>query len=128
MIQEARSRGFDKTTATNMTHRYGTRMEAVLDCADGDAVLSRRIVPDLPFAGAEAVYAAEQEMVVTLQDLVRRRIPLFILHRLSTGTLGKIAATVAPALDWSPETQAREVRSLAGPPGGPGFFDRRRDI
>jgi len=127
MIQEARSRGFDEKTASTLTRRYGTRMEAVLNCADRVPDLARRIVPELPFAGAEVVYAAGQEMAVTLEDIVRRRIPLTILHRLSAGTLDEIAATAAPGLGWSLEARTAQVRSLTGPPEESGQADRRND-
>ena len=106
--------GFDEETARSMTHRYGTRTERVVAGAVQDAALSRRIVPDLPFSCAEIAYAAEQEMVVTLEDLVRRRIPLSILHPLANDTLERIAAIAAAGLGWSADEQTRQVRSLAG--------------
>lgn len=95
LIQDACLRGFDEETAVTLTYRYGSRLERVLTCTEGRSDLTRRIVPELPFARAEIAYAADQEMVVRFEDLVRRRIPLTILQRVPAGTLEEIAANAA---------------------------------
>ena len=78
---------------------------------EGDPHLAERIVPSLPFIYADLMYCARNEMVMHLDDLLRRRMPLLILARLDEGTLRRIAATVATAMDWDEAAVSREIAS-----------------
>ena len=50
-------------------------------------------------------------MVIHLEDLLRRRMPLLILAKLSEDTLRRIAETVASTLGWDEAAINREVAS-----------------
>jgi glycerol-3-phosphate dehydrogenase len=53
------------------------------------------------------------EMVVHLEDLLRRRIPLLILAKLKEGELLKIAEKVSVILGWDEARIRLEIASLA---------------
>nr|MBA2479242.1 glycerol-3-phosphate dehydrogenase [Planctomycetota bacterium] len=63
--------------------------------------LAGRIHADAPFCAAEAVYAAHAEMALSLDDVLRRRVPVAILARLDRTTVTGIALAIAPALGWT---------------------------
>ena len=120
-VREARRSGLDEETAGICALRYGTRTASVLDRIRSDPKLAQRIVPDAPFCRAEIVHAVRQEMARTLDDVVRRRIPLLLVSRLTRQTLGEIAALAGESLGWSDARRREEVEPLlAGqaPPTG----------
>ena len=80
--------------------RHGKRVEQVFRSIAGEPRLAERIVPALPFIHADLLFCARNEMVVHLDDLLRRRMPLLILAKLSGETLRSIAGTVADAMGW----------------------------
>jgi glycerol-3-phosphate dehydrogenase len=50
-------------------------------------------------------------MVIHLEDLLRRRMPLLILAKLNESTLLRIAEIVAAAMGWDESAINREVAS-----------------
>jgi len=58
---------------------------------------------------AELFHCAREEMVIHLEDLIRRRIPLLLLHKMSKEEVAQIAVEAANFLDWSQEKQSEEV-------------------
>jgi glycerol-3-phosphate dehydrogenase len=74
--------------------------------------LARRIVPQAPFCLAEAVHAVREEMATTLEDVLRRRIPLALLCRLADEDLQEVSRLVAGELGWTDERRDREVEHL----------------
>ena len=65
-----------------------------------DAALAKRITPTLPFIVGDLVFCAGHEMVVHLEDLLRRRIPLLILAKMTKAELQPLAEITAKILDW----------------------------
>lgn len=53
--------------------RYGPRAEAMLEAVAEDPALAQVLIPGTGVTRAEARYAAQHEMVVTLEDFLRRR-------------------------------------------------------
>ena len=76
---------------------------------ENDAQLAQRILPSLPFIHADLLLCARTEMVVHLDDLLRRRMPLLILAQLDEQQLRTLAASVADSLGWDRAKQEREV-------------------
>ncbi len=101
--------GLDVECAGWLLRRYGNRAEFVLDIVDQQPKLGARIVSDLPFIYAELFVSARDEMVVHLSDLLRRRMPLLILARLSGAQLRELAELVAPVLYWDANRIEQEV-------------------
>ncbi len=74
--------------------------------------LARRFVPEAPVCIGELVYCARHEMVGNLQDLLRRRVPLTLVTRLSEERLRLAAALAGKVLSWTEERQAAEVQAI----------------
>jgi glycerol-3-phosphate dehydrogenase len=101
--------GLDRESASAAAFRYGARLENVLSLVRQRDGLSERIVPELPFVWAEVAHAAAQEMTVTLEDLLRRRVPLVVLAPLDRRVLDTAAQLAAEPLGWTEERRSAEV-------------------
>jgi glycerol-3-phosphate dehydrogenase len=107
----------DIELATDVEHHlratYGARAPAVAASTRDRSPhvdLSARIDPDLPYVWAEAVYAARHEHVTEVEDLLRRRIPLFRDGRdQGLGAAPRAAALLGDVLGWSSERRARSL-------------------
>ncbi len=84
-------RGFDAETARSLSLRHGTGITRVEALIDENPAWARRIHPDAPYLQAEVVLAVRDEMARTVDDVVRRRMPLSL---------------VVPAGDWRAEVSA----------------------
>ena len=69
----------DKEVAYQLHFRYGENCLRIIEIFEQDSSLTSRIVEDLHFVWAELIYSAQEEMVVNLDDLCRRRLPLKVL-------------------------------------------------
>ncbi len=88
--------------------RYGTASSDVLALADGRPDLLEPIVAGLPYTGAEALYAAREEMAATLDDVLSRRTRAMIQRAQPTMDAATVVATlIAPDMGWG-EEEARE--------------------
>ncbi len=111
-VREGIGLGLDQETATNCAMRYGSRVVRLFEHLRQGPDLARRIVPDAPFCLAEAVHAVREEMATTLEDVLRRRIPLVLLCRLTDQNLQEVSRLVAREFDWTDERRGREVHDL----------------
>ena len=101
--------GIDQEATKWLVRRHGTRVNEILQSIEADPRLAERIVPGLPFLHADLLYCARNEMVMHLDDLLRRRMPMLILARLSEAVLMHIAETVATVMEWDETAVSREV-------------------
>jgi glycerol-3-phosphate dehydrogenase len=108
--------GVDEESMTWLIRRHGKRAEEVLLSIEADPRLAERIVPALPFIYADLLFCARNEMVIHLQDLLRRRMPLLILAKLSEDALRHIAETVASTLGWDEVAINREIEACKSGP------------
>jgi glycerol-3-phosphate dehydrogenase len=92
---QANRLGIDHECAKWLMRRHGRHVEELLRSIDGNPHLAERIVPTLPFIYADLLYCARNEMVIHMDDLLRRRMPLSILAKLTEGTMRRINETVA---------------------------------
>jgi glycerol-3-phosphate dehydrogenase len=120
--------GFERTAAARgrelgltdeeagwLVFRHGRRADRVLNALAQNSRLGTRIRPDLPLLWADLVHCARHEMVVHLDDSLRRRLPLLMLGRFGREELQGFAAEVAPLLDWDAARRDKEVeRCVAG--------------
>jgi glycerol-3-phosphate dehydrogenase len=96
--------------ARRLVERYGTEHARVLACADGRPELLEPLMPGCPVLAVEAVYAARDEMALTLEDFLRRRSGLMLFGDDSCRAVATAAARVmAGALGWSPEEAGRQL-------------------
>ena len=96
--------------ARRLVRMHGTEHARVVACADGRPELLEPLLPGCPALAVEAVYAARDEMALTLEDFLRRRSGLMLFGDESCKAVATAAARVmAGALGWSPEETARQL-------------------
>ena len=92
--------------------RYGSEASAVRAIMAEAPEFGDRLVPELPYLNAEAVYAVRHEMATTLDDIFSRRTRARLMLRDATAAVAQdVAALVAPELGWSAGDQAAEVEA-----------------
>ncbi|HWI05207.1 MAG TPA: glycerol-3-phosphate dehydrogenase/oxidase, partial [Acidimicrobiales bacterium] len=102
--------GLGAAARDRLVNRYGADARLVVDMVVGDRSLGEALVPGLPYLRAEALYAAQHEMVVTLDDILSRRTRARLLARdASAEAAESVASLVAGAMGWSADEQRRQV-------------------
>jgi glycerol-3-phosphate dehydrogenase len=96
--------------AEHLVLRYGTAWRAVWTIVGSNTALSAPVVPTLPYIVAELHYAVEQEMALTLGDLLIRRLHVAYETR-DHGIAAAPAAAraVGPLLGWSESDYAAQL-------------------
>lgn len=108
--------GLDDEVADHLARAYGTDAEAILRRIADDAALGARLLPDLPYVRAEVPHAVEEEMALTLEDVLARRLHLF--HEAAEGGVD-VARAVAelmaplPGIGWEENRIEVEVAAYA---------------
>ena len=107
-LREARDLPDD--AARRLVEVYGTEHARVAACADGRPELLEPLMPGCPALAVEAVYAAHDEMALTLEDFLRRRSGLMLFGGGGCREVATAAARVmAEALGWDPEETQRQL-------------------
>ncbi|MGJ0427699.1 glycerol-3-phosphate dehydrogenase/oxidase [Methylobacter sp.] len=101
--------GIDSLSAHWLQRRHGNRAPAVFELCEQEPELARRITPALPFIMADLVFCAQHEMVVHLEDLLRRRLPLLILAKPTPAELLRLACITAEVLGWDRDTMHHQL-------------------
>ena len=96
---------------------YGTDADAIRALAAGNAALGEKLDADLPYTGAEIVWAAREEMSRSVEDALARRTRALFLNAKSAMAMAPAAARLLAAElgrgeDWV-ESQVAEFRTLA---------------
>ena len=104
--------GLDKVSAGYLVARYGECVHTVIDIINEMPGMALRLLPDLPFVWAEVVYCLRTEMVVHLEDLLRRRIPLTILAKPNQDIAERAAGLAADILGWTAMDKNAEIKHL----------------
>ncbi|MDD1607027.1 MAG: glycerol-3-phosphate dehydrogenase/oxidase [Methylococcaceae bacterium] len=107
-LSQATALNIDSESAHWLLRRHGCRVSDVFALCEQQPDLTKRILPTLPFIMADMVFCAQQEMVVHLEDLLRRRLPLMILAKLTSCELQELALIAAKVLAWSDERRNQE--------------------
>ncbi|MGZ4955552.1 MAG: FAD-dependent oxidoreductase [Methylobacter sp.] len=103
-LLKAATLGIDNESAEWLIRRHAKRVPRVFELIEQDAALARRITPTLPLIFADLIFCAGNEMIVHLEDLLRRRIPLLILAKMTRSELRYLAELAARTLDWNEST------------------------
>jgi len=93
--------GLSRQAAHHLPDTYGTEYLKVLAYARQSPDLLRPLAPDVPVLAAEAIYAVEEEMALTLEDFMVRRTDLMLFepqHGLEAA--GRAADLMGEALGW----------------------------
>ena len=111
--------------ATSLVDRHGTDAPEVL-ALGRERDLVRPLVPGHPFLEAEIAWAVDQELALSLDDLLARRLRLApVLRDRGEAVAPRVAEIAGGILGWGADRQAREVaaylegarREFAVPPG-----------
>ena len=105
--------GIEQALVAAVRGRFGTETEAVLAMGAERGLLGR-LHPDTDYLEAEVAWAVEQELAMSLDDILARRLRLAIETRdHGASVAARVAAIVGPALGWSAERQVAEVATYA---------------
>lgn len=97
----------------HLARRYGTEAAEIIAMVDADPTLGTPLVPGLPYLRAEAVFAARNEMALTLDDVLSRRTRARLLARSATRAAApEVAALLAPELGWDEARRAQEIAAF----------------
>jgi glycerol-3-phosphate dehydrogenase len=103
--------GLPRAAVEHLLDRYGTLAEEVLELTRERPALARPLSPGLPYLAAEVVYAVTHEGALHAEDVLVRRVRLFIE---SAGRGGEALETVVPVmgdlLGWDSERRAAEAQ------------------
>jgi glycerol-3-phosphate dehydrogenase len=98
------------STAHHLAHKYGTRAPAVLELVKSDPSLALPLVQGEAPIRAQVVYAARNEMALTVEDVLARRTGLQLYGwRLAIQAAPDVAALLRHELDWSSDQEAAAV-------------------
>ena len=104
--------GLPSDTIPHLVTAYGSRYRDVLDLAQERPAWRTRLANASPVIGAELVWAARKEMVVTLADAVIRRTPLGALEYPGDQTVEHAAQIVGGELGWTEERRREEMAAV----------------
>ncbi len=99
-------------TITRLIDNYGTNIDVILTYIEQDASLGQRVPGTSEVLIAELVFILEHEMLVTLSDLLLRRIDLGALAMPSQKTIAFCARFLGKRLHWNEETQLENINAL----------------
>jgi glycerol-3-phosphate dehydrogenase len=95
---------------SHMLGRYGTEAAAVLALADGRPELLDPVVAGLPYTGAELLYAVQEEMAHSLDDVLARRTRAAIQQAQPTMAAAAASAhLIAGAMGWDEQEAADQA-------------------
>lgn len=98
------------STAQHLTHKYGTMAPDVLALVKSDPSLALPLVEGQTPIRAQVVYAARNEMALTIEDVLARRIGLQLFGwRLAVRATPVVAALLRRELGWSDAQEAAAI-------------------
>jgi len=112
--------GWTKQQITTPNLRvYGADAAAIKELAEAEPGLAEKLHPDLPYTGAEVVWAVRQEMARTVEDVLARRTRALLLGaRASIEAAPKVAQLMGRELGadeaWQRESAANFVNVAQG--------------
>jgi len=102
--------GLAEDSARHLSQKFGTEAAAVLALAKQNIEMKEPIVQGAAPIRAEVVYCAREEMAVTIEDVLARRIGLQNFSwALSTEAAEVVATLLGRELGWPPEQTSRAV-------------------
>ena len=89
---------------------YGSDAAAIEKLAAGNPELAKKVHPDHPYTFAQVQWAIDEELALSLEDVLARRIRLLFLDaKAAEAAAPAVAAFMAPRLGWSEERQKAEL-------------------
>ena len=102
--------GVGPATAQHLAEKFGTSSFRVMDIAKQDSRYASAIVPGLPQIQAEIVYCVQQELALTIEDMLARRLGLQLFSwKASMKAAPIVGSIMAELLGWSAEETSAKV-------------------
>jgi glycerol-3-phosphate dehydrogenase len=102
--------GLNEVTAKHLAEKFGTEAERVLSLAKEDSRLISPLVREAAPIQAEVVYCARTEMVITIEDVLARRLGLQTLGwKLAMQAAPVVGELLARELGWTADEKSRAV-------------------
>lgn len=110
--QAPTARRFSDDVIVHLIRTHGPEYTRVLEIAERDARFAERITEGLPYIWAEVQYALEQEMAMTVVDVLARRTHILLESR-ENGIQGasQVAAWLGESLDWDKSAIENNLRA-----------------
>ncbi len=103
----------EPATIDHLLSTYGKEAQSILDIIEREPHLSDRICPDFPPIMAEIPHSVIQEMAVSLEDVMARRIRLAMLHHSQClESAPKVAKLMQELLLWDDVRLQAEIEAL----------------
>ena len=113
IASRARRLALDPATIDHLTSSYGKEALAILDLIEENNELKERVAPEFPPLMAEITYSVNNEMTVSLEDFLARRIRLAMLHQKQClEAAPKVARQMQALLGWDGQRLGAELESL----------------
>ncbi|HEY9678587.1 MAG TPA: glycerol-3-phosphate dehydrogenase/oxidase [Drouetiella sp.] len=113
IASRARRLSIEPATLDHLIASYGKDANQIVDIVENRPNLNSRICPDFPNIMAEIPYCVENEMAVSLEDLLFRRMRLALVHQPQTlEAAPKVAQLMQLTLGWDDERTNLELNSL----------------
>ena len=95
---------------SRLLHAYGGRAGQVAALAAASPAMGRRLAPDLPYLRAEIAFAVRHDLAVEVEDVLRRRVPVFRDAADQGLAVAEDAGRIlGEELGWSPQRRERSV-------------------
>ncbi len=114
MTDKAMQSGVDSESAIYLVRRHGKHVAEILQTIEHDQQSAQRITPTVPLIVADLMFCLKHEMVFHLEDLLRRRLPLLILYRMTEAELKQFAGYCGEAMHWDTDRVEEEFQLCAG--------------
>ncbi|MBV9452192.1 MAG: glycerol-3-phosphate dehydrogenase/oxidase [Streptosporangiaceae bacterium] len=102
--------GVSRATVEHLIGRYGSLAADVLDLVRDDPSLGRALADGRPYLRAEVAYAVTHECALHVDDVLLRRIRLFMESADSgADVVADVAAIMGKLLGWSRRNRAAEI-------------------
>jgi glycerol-3-phosphate dehydrogenase len=100
-----------RATVEHLLDRYGALAGEVLDLIRADPGLAQPLADGYPYLRAEVVYAVTHENALHVEDVLMRRMRLFIESAdAGTGSAAEVSTIMGRLLGWSRRKRAAETR------------------
>ncbi|MFA6556961.1 MAG: glycerol-3-phosphate dehydrogenase C-terminal domain-containing protein, partial [Candidatus Obscuribacterales bacterium] len=110
---QARKLSLDPATIDHLIATYGKDALKVIALVEQTPALSERICPDFPPIMAEVPYALNNEMAISLEDILSRRIRLGFVHQgQCLEAAPKVAMLIQNLSYWDSQRAALELNQF----------------
>ena len=122
---EARWRGLGADVVANLVASYGAEIDQVTTLHASTPRGLERLTPGRESVEAEVVFAVDQEMAVSLEDVVFRRTGLGTIGNPGMPCLRRCADIIGVRLGWGADHKVQQIRQterqfpISAGPGGP---------